>query len=249
MVNVQMSLELWTAATPNGWKITIMLEELVEAGVELPPIEMHPVDLLAGEQFSEQFTAISPNQRIPALTHDGLRLFESGAILQYLAECFPSPLLPLDERRWDVLPWLYWQVANLGPAFGNKLSYTRYMDDVEPERKAHPLERFNNESQRLLRVLEKQLQGRPYICGEGFTVADIAAWPWVRGWKWSMVDITPHYNVVAWVKRVRARPGVERGIGYGFDGDQLDQWTEETKARYAGTGAAIASNDSLNKQV
>ena len=241
-----MALELWTSATPNGWKVTILWEELAEAGIDLPPIDVHAVDLLAGEQFSAAFTALNPNQRIPVLVDGEQRVFESGAILQYLAEKFPSPLLPQDQTRWDVLPWVYWQVANLGPAFGNKLSYTRYMDDVDADRKAHPLERFSNEAQRLLRVLDTQLEARPYICGEQFTIADIAAWPWVRGWKWSKIDITPHHNVVAWVKRVRARPAVERGIGYGAPGEQLDQWSEETKARYARTGASIASNDSLS---
>lgn len=241
-----MALELWTSATPNGWKVTIMWEELAEAGIDLPPIEVHTVDLLAGEQFSAEYTALNPNQRIPALVDGEQRVFESGAILQYLAEKFPSPLLPQDQSRWDVLPWVYWQVANLGPAFGNKLSYTRYMDDVDADRKTHPLERFSNEAQRLLRVLDTQLEAGPYICGEQFTIADIAAWPWVRGWKWSKIDITPHDNVVAWVKRVRARPAVERGIGYGAPVEQLDQWSEETKARYARTGASIASNDSLS---
>ena len=215
-------MELWTAATPNGWKVTIMMEELKEAGVELPPIEVHAVDLMAGEQFSDAFTARNPNQRIPVLVDGDKNIFESGAILQYLGEKFPSPLFPDDETRWDILPWVYWQMANLGPAFGNKLSYTRYMDDIPAEKKEHPLERFNTEAQRLLRMLEKQLDGRPYICGENLTIADIAAWPWVRGWKWSKIDITGHANVVNWVKRVRARPAVERGLSHGFSSDEGD---------------------------
>ena len=238
-------MELWTAATPNGWKVTIMIEELKEAGVDLPPIDVHTVDLMGREQFSEAFTALNPNQRIPVLVDGERKIFESGAILQYLGEKFPSPLLPLDETRWDVLPWVYWQMANLGPTFGNKLSYTRYMDDIPPERKEHPLERFNTEAQRLLRMLDKQLEGQPYVCGENLTIADIAAWPWVRGWKWSKINITLHDNVVAWVDRVRARPAVERGIAYGFPEGELDQWTEETKKRYATMGSSMASNESL----
>ena len=240
-----MNMELWTAATPNGWKVTIMLEELKEAGLNLPPVNVRAVDLHEGEQFSQAFTAINPNQRIPALLDGEQRIFESGAILQYLGEKFPSPLLPLNDTRWDVLPWVYWQMANLGPAFGNKLSYTRYMEDIEPARKAHPLERFNNEAQRLLRILDQQLEGQDYICGDAFTVADIAAWPWVRGWKWSKINITSHDNVTAWVNRVRARPGVERGISYGFEAGEVDRWTEETKARYAALGSSMASNESL----
>ena len=240
-------MELWTAATPNGWKVTIMMEELKEAGVELPPIEVHAVDLMAGEQFSDAFTARNPNQRIPVLVDGDKNIFESGAILQYLGEKFPSPLFPDDETRWDILPWVYWQMANLGPAFGNKLNYTRYMDDIPAEKKEHPLERFSNEAQRQLRMLDKQLDGQPYICGDNLTIADIAAWPWVRGWKWSKINITLHDNVMAWVDRVRTRPGVERGITYGFPEGELDQWTEETKKRYASMGSSMASNESLER--
>ena len=156
-----------------------------------------------------------------------------------------SPLLPTDESRWEVLQWLFWQAAGIGPIFGNKLAYTRYMEDVPTEQKAHPLERFNNEAQRLLRVLDRQLEGRDYICGDTFTIADIASYPWVRGWKWSKIDITGHANVVAWVDRVRARPAVERGLNYGFNQDEIDSWSDETRKRYARGGASIASNESI----
>jgi len=237
-----MPLELHTAATPNGWKASIMIEELREHGVALPELEVHTINLLKGEQFSDSFTAINPNQKIPALVHDGRAIMESCAILQYLGETFPTPLLPLDDRKWDVVPWLYWQAANLGPAFGNKLSYTRYMEDVPPEQKQHPLERFNKEAQRLAGILEQRLSTTDFICGDTYTVADIAVWPWVRGWKWSKVDITGKPALVAWVDRVRARPGVERGISYGVPKDEIDQWTDERKAQYAKAGASIASN-------
>ena len=243
-----MSMELWTAPTPNGWKATIMIEELIEAGANLPPIEIHTVNLLAGEQFAEDFTAISPNQKIPGLRDGDTTVMESGAILLYLAEKFPSPLLPAGAARWETLQWLFWQVANLGPNFGNKLSYTRYLDDIPAEQKVHPLERFRAESQRLLRVLDRQLEGRPYICGEDFTIADIASYPWVRGWKWSKIDITEHANVVAWVQRVRARPAVGRGLAYGANPGEVDQWSEATKARYASSGATIASNANIDAE-
>ena len=127
---------------------------------------------MSGEQFSEAFTALNPNQRIPVLVDGERSIFESGAILQYLGEKYPSPLLPQDEKRWDVLPW-------------------------------------------------------------------------VRGWKWSKINITLHDNVMAWVDGVRARPGVERGIAYGVPDGELDQWTEDTKKRYATMGSSIASNESL----
>lgn len=237
-----MAIDLYTAATPNGWKASIMVEELKEAGAALPAVSVHTIDLRNGDQFSDAFTAINPNQKIPAIVHDGRAIMESCAILEYLAEQFPTPLLPLDERKWDVVPWLYWQAANLGPTFGNKLSYTRYMDDVEPIKKEHPLTRFNNEAQRLVAILESRLEAHDFICGNEFTVADISIWPWVRGWKWSKVDITKSPRLMAWVDRVRARPGVERGIAYGVPKDEIDQWSAERKAQYAKSGASIASN-------
>ncbi|MGD1956505.1 MAG: glutathione S-transferase family protein [Sphingomonadales bacterium] len=240
-----MTMTFWTAATPNGWKISIMLEELKEAGVALPEVEVRTVNRLGGEQFSDEFTAVNPNQKIPALQHGDMNLMESGAILQYLGEAYPSPLLPLDDGKWDVLAWLFWQVANLGPVFGNKLSNTRYMTDVDDVLKSHPLERFNKEALRLLSVLSNKLGDTPYICGDTFTIADIASYPWVRGWKWSKIDITGFPNVMAWVARIRARPGVDRGLKYGIAEDEVDGWSKETKAQYAKLGASMASNQKL----
>ncbi|NIB42334.1 glutathione S-transferase [Pseudomaricurvus alkylphenolicus] len=240
-----MTMQLWTAPTPNGWKVSILLEELKEAGIVLPEIEVHTISLSNGEQFSDEFTDVNPNQKIPGFVDGDLKLMESCAILQYLADKYPSSLLPQGEARWRVLPWVYWQAANLGPVFGNKLSYTRYLTDIEEEKRSHPLERFGSEAQRLLRVLDKQLQGQPYICGANFTLADIACYPWVRGWKWSKIDITGHANVVAWVERVRARPAVERGLSYGVPDTEIDQWSEERKRQYARMGSSMASNASI----
>ena len=240
-----MTMQLWTAPTPNGWKISIMLEELKEAGFKLPQVTVTTLSLADGEQFSEAFTAVNPNQKIPALVDGDTQLMESCAILLYLGEKYPSPLLPEGNKRWQVVQWLVWQAANLGPVFGNKLSYTRYMDDIAAPQKSHPLARFNSEAQRLLRVLNKQLQGKDYICGQQLTIADIACYPWVRGWKWSKIDITGHANVVAWVDRVRARPAVERGLKYGVPPEEVDQWGEARKAQYARMGAAIAANASI----
>ena len=238
-----MTMELWTTATPNGWKISIMIEELREAGIELPGFSVRTINIMKGEQFTAEFTAANPNQKIPVPIDDGRPIMESGAILQYLGEKFPNAgLLPEGPARWDVLQWLYWQVANVGPVFGNKLSYTRYMPDVEDLKKSHPLERFGKEARRLSGVLNDQLEGRDYVCGE-FSIADIALYPWIRGWKWSKVDITDRPNVMAWVERVRARPGVGRGLAYGVPKEEVDQWSDDTKARYARGGATMASND------
>ncbi len=237
-----MTLEVLTSPTPNGWKVTIMLEELREAGVDLGELSVRTINLAKGEQFSEAFTRVNPNQKIPALVDGDRCLMESCAILQYLGEKYPTPLLPKGEARWDVLPWLYWQAANVGPAFGNKLSYTRYMSDVDDERKVHPLERFGKEALRLAGVLDRRLEGRSFVCGEDLTVADIAIYPWIRGYKWSKVDITGCPNVMAWTSRVRARPGVERGLAYGVPKDEIDRWSPERRANYARSGAAIAAN-------
>ena len=238
-------MELWTAATPNGWKVNIIIEELIEAGITMPDVEVRMINLSKGEQFSAEFTHHNPNQKIPVLIDGDLSIMESCAILQYLGEQYPSPLLPAGEARWQVLQWLYWQAANVGPIFGNKLSYTRYMDDVDPLKKEHPLERFGKEARRLTSVLDKRLAGQDYVCGAELTIADIAIYPWLRGWKWSKVNITEFDNVVAWVDRVRARPGVERGLGYGVPKDEIDQWSEERKAQYRKNGATIAANDNL----
>jgi GST-like protein len=242
-------MELLTAPTPNGWKVTIMLEELREAGVALPEVAVRMIDLSRGEQFGEAFTAVNPNQKIPALVDGDRRLMESCAILQYLGEQYPTDLLPGGAARWDVLPWVYWQAANVGPVFGNKLAYTRYLDDIDEPAKAHPLERFDREARRLAGVLDRQLEGRDFVCGGSFTIADIALYPWLRGWKWSKVDITDRPRVLAWIDRVRARPGVERGLAYGVPRDEIDRWSAERRARYRKDGASIAANDRLRSDV
>lgn len=240
-----MSLDVYSSATPNGWKVSIMVEELLEAGVDLGEVTVHTVNLTDGEQFSDEFSAICPNQKIPAIVHNGRSMMESCAILEYLGETFPSDLFPQGDGRWDVIPWLYWQAANVGPIFGNKLSYTRYITDATDEQKAHPLERFGKEALRLVAVLDRQLTHRDYVCGDEFTVADIAIWCWVRSWKWAKIDITGRPRVMEWVNRVRARPGVERGISFGVPKEEIDQFSEERKEEYKKSGASIASNSRL----
>ena len=234
-------MELWTAATPNGWKVSIMIEELIEAGVNLGEVSVRNINLAKGEQFAEKFLAHNPNAKIPVLLDGERSVMESCAILQYLAEKFPTSLLPEGEARWDILPWVYWQAANVGPVFGNKLSYTRYMDSVAQDAKAHPLERFGTEALRLASVMDRQLQNHKWVAGDTFSIADIALYPWLRGWKWSKVDITRTPAVLDWVNRVRARQGVERGIAYGVPAGEIDQWSEERKAQYRRNGAQIAN--------
>ena len=232
-------LQLWTAATPNGWKVSLMIEELREAGHALEGLSVRTIDLMAGEQFEEEFSRRNPNQKIPLFIDGDLNLMESCAIVQYLAEKYPSDLLP-KEKKWQILPWVYWQAANVGPAFGNKLSYTRYMSDVPQEQKVHPLNRFSKEAQRLAGIIEEQLSQQDFICGESLSIADIVIYPWVRGWKWSKVDMSDKPNILAWLKRLRSRPAFERGLAYGAPEGEVDQWSEETKARYAKAGNKIS---------
>ena len=236
-------MELWTSATPNGWKVSIMIEELIEAGIDMSHVKVRHINLAKREQFSKEFSARNPNQKIPVLIDNEISVMESCAILHYLGEKYPTELLPIGKPKWEVIPWVYWQAANVGPAFGNKLSYTRYMDAISPAQKAHPLERFGKEAIRLVTILNDQLKERPWLAGNTFTIADIALYPWLRAWKWSKVDITPYPLVMSWIENVRERPGVGRGLAYGAPEGEIDQWSEERKAKYRKNGSIIANPD------
>jgi len=223
-------LELFTAPTPNGWKVSIMLEE---CGL---PYELRTVDLGRGEQREEWFLAICPNGRIPAIRDDGFAVFESGAILHYLAEK-SGRFLPEEPRaRWRVLQWLHWQMGGVGPMLGQSISFQRYIPEDVPYAKA----RYGKESRRLLEVLERQLEGRDYVCDE-VSIADFALYPWVRAHRWARVPLEGLDNVEAWLARVRARPGVERGLAVGVPQDQIDRWSDERKATYERAGASIVT--------
>jgi GST-like protein len=218
-----------------------MIEELIEAGIDMSHVKVRHINLAKGEQFSKAFSARNPNQKIPVLIDNEISVMESCAILHYLGEKYPTELLPIGKPKWEVIPWVYWQAANVGPAFGNKLSYTRYMDAISPEQKAHPLERFGKEAIRLVTILNDQLKERPWLAGNTFTIADIALYPWLRAWKWSKVDITPYPLVMSWIENVRERPGVGRGLAYGAPEGEIDQWSEERKAKYRKNGSIIAN--------
>jgi GST-like protein len=218
-----------------------MIEELIEAGIDMSHVKVRHINLAKGEQFSKEFSARNPNQKIPVLIDNEISVMESCAILHYLGEKYPTELLPIGKPKWEIIPWVYWQAANVGPAFGNKLSYTRYMDAISPEQKAHPLERFNKEAIRLVTILNEQLKERPWLAGNTFTIADIALYPWLRAWKWSKVDITPYPLVMSWIENVRERPGVGRGLAYGAPEGEIDQWSEERKAKYRKNGSIIAN--------
>ena len=197
-------ITLYTAPTPNGYKISVMLEEI---GL---PYEVRVLDLMKGEQKEEWFLKINPNGRIPAIVdhdNDDFNVFESGAIMLYLAEK-TGRLLPKEEKaRSRVIQWLMFQMAGVGPMQGQANVFYRYF----PEKIPSVIARYQNETKRLYTVLDRQLAGRDYLVDE-YSIADIANWCWVRAHEWAGVSIDDLPNLKAWVERIGARPAVQRGI-------------------------------------
>lgn len=197
-------IELYTAATPNGWKASVALEEMAL------PYTLHPLDLSAGEQKQPQFLAICPNGRIPAIVdrdNDDFAVFESGAILVYLAEkC--GRFLPTDVKgRSQVIQWLMFQMGGVGPMMGQANVFYRYF----PEKIQPAIDRYQNESRRLLSVLDQQLSRQAYLAGD-YSIADMANWCWARTHKWSGVNIEDLPHLRRWLDDIAARPAAQRGI-------------------------------------
>lgn len=196
-------IDLYTAATPNGRKISIMLEEIGLA------YTVHHIDLGAEQQKQPEFLAMNPNGRIPVIVdrdNDDFIVFESGAILMYLAEK-TGQLLPREEKaRSRVIQWLMFQVGGLGPMMGQANVFFRYF----PEKIPAVIYRYQHESLRLLTVLDTQLSARDYLCDD-YSIADIAHWCWAVGHEWSGIDITHLDHLRAWINRVAQRPAVARG--------------------------------------
>ncbi len=197
-------IDLYTAATPNGHKVSIALEEL---GL---PYSLHVLDLTKGEQKRPAFLAINPNGRIPAIVDreaDDFAVFESGACLIYLAEK-TGRLMPADAKgRSRVLQWLMFQMGGVGPMMGQANVFFRYF----PEKIPAVIDRYQGETKRLLRVLDGQLKDHEYLAGD-YSIADIANWAWVRTHRWSGVDIDDLPHLKRWRDAIRARPAVQRGI-------------------------------------
>jgi GST-like protein len=201
-------IDLYTWSTPNGRKVSIMLEEL---GLEYTA---HAVDIGADEQFAPDFLAISPNNKIPAIVdHDApdggdLAVFESGAILIYLAEkC--GRFLPTDLRpRMDTLQWLMFQMGGVGPMFGQAHHFLRFAPEPVPYAKA----RYGNETRRLYGVMDKHLASAEYLAAGEYTIADIATFPWAARHEWQEVDLAEFPNVKRWYDAIWQRPAVK--IGY-----------------------------------
>src|SRR5512144_790720 len=196
-------IDLYTASTPNGWKASIALEEL---GL---PYEVHAIDLLAGEQKRPEFLRISPNGRIPAIVDrdaGDFAVFESGAILIYLAEK-AGRLLPTDPKgRSLVMQWLMFQMGGIGPMMGQANVFFRYF----PEKIQPAIDRYHGEVRRLFGVLDTRLADHEYLAGD-YSIADIANWAWVRGYKWSGVSIEGLPHLARWLELLAARPACQRG--------------------------------------
>ena len=203
--------------TPNGWKVSILLEEL---GIEYNTI---PVNIGKGDQFKPEFLKISPNNRMPAIVDHApppsydtapVTVFESGAIMLYLAEKFDRFLPSTALGKKEVMEWLFWQVGNQGPMAGQLSHFVNYAPGDHPYSKT----RYANEYDRCLSVLERQLSdGRPFITGDEYTIADMINWPWVLIAKPLGGDLAPYPNVTKWRAAVKSRPAVQRGVDLGKD--------------------------------
>ncbi len=196
-------IDLYTFTTPNGRKASIMLEE-----VELP-YTVHVIDITKGEQFTPEFVAINPNSKIPAIIdrETDMTVFESGAILIYLAEK-TGRLLPTDPKnRFWVLEWLMFQMGSVGPMFGQLNHFKRFA----PEKIPYAIERYEKETLRLYSVLDRQLEKYEYICGD-YSIADIATFPWVAAYEFQGLTLNNHPSLKRWFETVEARPAVQKGM-------------------------------------
>jgi GST-like protein len=201
-------LDLYFWTTPNGYKITILLEELGW------PYNVIPVNIGKGEQFRPDFLKISPNNRIPALVDnegpDGkpIAIFESGAILMYLAEKAGGRFMPQEtRRRYDVLQWLMFQMASVGPMLGQAHHFRRYA----PEQIQYAVDRYTNEAHRIYGVIDNRVSEAPYLAGE-YSIADMATYPWLRTHHWQGQDLEDFPHLKRWYDSIEARPAVQRGL-------------------------------------
>lgn len=210
-------IELWYWPTPNGWKVSIALEEMSL------PYELKPVNIRAGEQFSREFQAISPNGRMPAIVDpdgpDGrpLSIFESGAILQYLG-AKSGRFYPADARgKAEVDQWLFWQVGGLGPMAGQTHHFRQYAPAMIRDQRqiAYGVRRYTDETHRLYGVLDRRLADREFIAGE-YSIADMAAWPWILPEAQGQ-DLSDFPNLKRWMEAVGARPAVQKGRALGAE--------------------------------
>ena len=225
-------IDLYYWTTPNGHKITIFLEE---AQI---PYTIKPINIGKGDQFAPDFLKISPNNRIPAIVDqapsDGgapISVFESGAILQYLAEK-TGQFLPTDLRkRFDVMQWLFWQMGGLGPMLGQNHHFSQYA----PEKIPYAINRYVKETERLYGVLDTQLQDHEFIAGE-YSIADMAAYPWTVPYERQGVQLDEFPHVKRWFAAIKARPAVQRAYAKADEINKISTMTDEEKAILFGQG-------------
>jgi len=230
--------QLYSMGTPNGVKVTVMLEELLALGHEGAEYNAYAVKIGAGDQFSSGFVDINPNSKIPALVDNSggkpFRIFESGAILVHLAEKFDEFLPTEPAARAEVMSWLFWQMGSapyLGGGFGHFYAYA-------PEKWEYPIDRYAMEVKRQLDVLDRDLAENEYLAGDQYTIADIATWPWygglVRGLLYNaaeFLDVQSYTNVLRWANAINDRPAVKRGARVNrFWGPEEDQVPERHDA-------------------
>lgn len=230
--------QLHSLATPNGVKVTVMLEELVELGIDEAQYDAYTVNIMEGDQFGSEFVAINPNSKIPALidtkTSPATRIFESGAILLYLAEKFQVFLPTEPSAKAEVMSWLFWQMGAtpmLGGGFGHFYAYA-------PEKYQYPIDRYTMEIKRQLDVLDQQLAKNKFIAGDEYTIADMAIWPWYGALvnnevyeAAEFIEAHTYKNVLRWADEIAQRPAVKRGrIVNKAWGDESQQMLERHSA-------------------
>lgn len=202
------TIDLYTWATPNGRKVSIMLEEL---GLDYNVI---PIDITKGEQHDLDFVSFSPNNKIPAIIdHEtGLKMMESGAILMYLAKKTGLFMSQTDRQYWEEMQWLMFQMGHVGPMLGQTHHFVKF----NPGKSPYAEERYKNENIRLYKVLNKRLKERKFIC-EDYSIVDIATWPWISRYEFQQMDLNDYPSLKAWYMRIASRPAVQRGYAVPLD--------------------------------
>lgn len=234
-------LDVLYTGTPNGWKVSILAEELIEAGLmKREDVNYILVNLAKGEQFKDDFLRVSPNGRIPALEHhtgSGISqtVFESGACLMYMAETFGGERFfpgPEDKQaRYDCLQWLFWQVGGLGPMAGQVSHFVNYAPRVAPDADhSYSLERYQREFRRLLSVMDVKLAKTRFLAGDAYTIADMSSYGWVLPYARFGADLNDFPHLRRWFDEIKARPAVQRGVNlYKGTPDAAAKMTDEQR--------------------
>jgi GSH-dependent disulfide-bond oxidoreductase len=221
---VSSMIDVYTWATPNGHKVHIMLEE---CGL---PYKVHAVNIGAGDQFKPEFLAISPNNKIPAIVDSegpggrAISIFESGAILVYLASKTGKFMPKSDRKKYEVLEWLMFQMGGVGPMLGQNHHFRTYA----PEKLPYAIDRYTNEAKRLYGVIDRRLEKSAWLGCDEYSIADIATWPWLRNWKNQGIVLDDYPHLKSWFEKMESRPAVQRGVK--VLADQRRQLTDD-KAR------------------